>query len=153
MQLDQRQAKKCAVIEVEPNEFKGEGAHIIKRSLAKEDGSETGIVSIGLVCHSVTSMQKHSQSFPPTWDIIHHYANISVDDLDKRLDTPENGILLEISMHRAFEHFKWCLVATVSQGFRAFIRLKLTVAFAGATRRIHREVVWQALQTLQRSWT
>ena len=45
MQLDQRQAKKCAVIEVEPSEFAGEGAHIIKRSLAKEDGSETGMVS------------------------------------------------------------------------------------------------------------
>ena len=85
MQLDQRQAKKCAVIEVEPNEFEGEEAHIIKRSLAKEGGSETGIVSIGLVCHSVTSMQKHSQSFPPTWDIIHQYANIAVEILEKAL--------------------------------------------------------------------
>ena len=59
MQLDQWQAKKCTIIEVESNQIKYEGAHIIrvKRSLAKEDGSETGIVSIGLVCryHSVTS--------------------------------------------------------------------------------------------------
>ena len=57
MQLDKRQARKCAVIKVEPNQIISEGVHIIKRSLAKEDGSETGIVSIGLVCryHSVTS--------------------------------------------------------------------------------------------------
>ena len=57
MQLEKRQAKRCAVIEADPNKIKSEGAHIIKRSLAKEDGSETGIVSIGLVCryHSVTS--------------------------------------------------------------------------------------------------
>ena len=57
MQLDKRQAGKCAVIKAEPDEIISEGAHIIKRSLAKEDGSETGMVSIGLVCryHSVTS--------------------------------------------------------------------------------------------------
>ena len=140
MQLDQWQAKKCTIIEVESNQIKYEGAHIIrvKRSLAKEDGSETGIVSIGLVCryNSVTS----NADTPPTWDIIHQYANISVDDLDKRLDTPENRILLEISTDHAFEHFEWCLVATVSQGFCAFIHLKLTVAFAGETRRIR--VTW-----------
>ena len=64
-----------------------------------------------------------------------------MDNLENSLDSAENGILLEISMHRAFEHFEWCLVATVSQGFRSFIRLKLTIAFAGATRRIQREVV------------
>jgi hypothetical protein len=57
MKLDKRQAGKCAIIDVSPNQIISEGAHIIKRSLAKEDGSETGIVSIGLVCryHSVTS--------------------------------------------------------------------------------------------------
>ena len=49
MQLIKRQAGKCAVIEAEPNEIESEGAHIIKRSLAKEDGSETKTVSIGLV--------------------------------------------------------------------------------------------------------
>ena len=63
MQLDQRQAKKCAVIEVEPNEFKGEGAHIIKRSLAKEDGSETGMVSIGLV-RRYRSVTSNAGTFP-----------------------------------------------------------------------------------------
>ena len=98
-------------------------------------------------------MQTRSPSYPPIWDIIHQYANISVEILENSLDSPENGILLRIEKHRAFESFEWCFVATVSQGFRAFIRLKLTVAFAGATRRIHREVVWQAIQTLQRSWT
>ena len=132
MQLDKRQAGKCAVIKAEPDEIISEGAHIIKRSLAKEDGSETGMVSIGLVCryHSVTS--NADTSFPQTWDIIRQYANISVDDLENSLDSPENGILLEISMHRAFEHFEWCLVATVSQGFRAFIRLKLTSICRGS---------------------
>ena len=74
-------------------------------------------------------MQTRSPSCPPIWDIIHHYANISVDDLENSLDSPENGILLQIEMHRTFERFDWCLIATVSQGFRAFIRLKLTVAF------------------------
>jgi hypothetical protein len=64
MKLDKRQARKCAVIDLRPNQIKSEGAHIIKRSLAKEDGSETGIVvSIGLVCryHFVTS---NADTFP-----------------------------------------------------------------------------------------
>jgi len=99
--LDKRQARKCAVIEADPTKIIVEGAHIIKRSLAKEDGSETGIT--------------HSLSIPPTWDIIRQYANISVDDLENSLDSPENGILLQIEMHRAFERFKWCLVATEQQ--------------------------------------
>ena len=86
-------------------------------------------------------MQTGSPSLAPTWDIIRHYANIPVDSLENSLDSPENGILFQVEMHRAFEHFEWCLVATVSQGFRAFIRLKLTLAFAGATRHIQREVV------------
>ena len=79
-------------------------------------------------------MQTRSPSFPLTWDIIRQYADLSVVDLENSLDSPENGILLEIGMHHAFEHFEWCFEATVSQGFRAFIRLNLTVAFAGATR-------------------
>ena len=58
MKLDKRQASECAIIDARPDEIKSEGAHIIKRSLVKEDGSETGIVSIDLVCryHSVTSI-------------------------------------------------------------------------------------------------
>jgi hypothetical protein len=98
-------------------------------------------------------MQTRSPSYPPLWDIIHHYANISVVNLENSLDSPENGILLQVEMHRAFEHFKWCLVATVSQGFRAFTRLKLTVAFAGATRRIQGEVVWRGPLNLLHFWT
>jgi hypothetical protein len=99
-------------------------------------------------------MQTLSPSFPWTWDIIRQYSNtISVDDLEDSLDSPENGILLQIEMHRAFEHFEWCLVTTVSQGFRAFIRLKLTVAFSGATRRIQREVVSRGPPHLLRVWT
>ena len=88
-----------------------------------------------------------------TRDMIHQYANISVRDLESSIDSPENGILLEISMHDAFDSFEWCLVATVDQGFRAFIRLKLTVAFAGATRRIYREVVWRDPLLLLPCWT
>ena len=76
-----------------------------------------------------------------------------MDDLENSPDSPENGILLHIEMHRAFEHFEWCLVATVSQGFRTFIRSKLTVAFAGATKRIQREVVSRAPPHLLRFWT
>ena len=98
-------------------------------------------------------MQTRSLSCPPIWDIIHQYANISVDNLENSLDSPENGILLQTEMHRAFEHFEWCLVATVSQGFHAFIRLKLTVAFAGATRRIQGEVVSRGPLNLLRFWT
>jgi len=96
--LYKRQAERCAVIDANPTQIEREGAHIIKRSLAKENGSETGIT--------------RSQSYPTTWDIIHHYANIRVDNLEDSLDSPENGILLQIEMHRAFEHFKWCFVAT-----------------------------------------
>ena len=44
-------------------------------------------------------------------------------------------------------------VPTVSQGFCAFIRLKLTVAFARATRRIQREVVSTPPLHLPRYWT
>ena len=56
MKLDKRQARKCTVINASPTQIISEGAHTIKRCLAKEDGSETGIVSIDLVCryHSVT---------------------------------------------------------------------------------------------------
>ena len=63
MKLEKRQASKCAVINASPDDIDSEGAHIIKRSLAKEDGSETGIVSIDLVCryHSVTS---NADTFP-----------------------------------------------------------------------------------------
>ena len=63
MKLDKRQARKCAVISASPTQIISEGANIIKPSLAKEDGSETGIVSIGLVCryHSVTS---NADTFP-----------------------------------------------------------------------------------------
>ena len=98
-------------------------------------------------------MQTRSPSCPPTWDIIHQYANISVEILENSLDSPENGILLQIEKHRAFEGFEWCFVATVSQGYRAFIRLKLTVAFAGATRRIQREVVSRTPLNLLLPWT
>ena len=65
MKLDKRQANKCAVIDVIPSDIICEEVHIIKRSLAKDDGSETGIVSIGLVCryHSVTSYAV-SDTFP-----------------------------------------------------------------------------------------
>ena len=76
-----------------------------------------------------------------------------MDNLENSIDSPENGILLQIEMHRAFECFDWCLVATVRRGFRAFIRLKLTVAFAGATRRIQREVVSRAPHHLLHLWT
>ena len=73
--------------------------------------------------------------------------------LENSLDSPENGILLQIEKHRAFEGFEWCFVATVSQGYRAFIRLKLTVAFAGATRRIQGEVVWPETLLIPLYWT
>ena len=70
MKLDKRQARECAVINARPTQIKSEGAHIIKRSLAKEDGLETGIVSIGLVCRyrSVTSLA-NADTFPvlPTY--------------------------------------------------------------------------------------
>ena len=57
MKINKRQAGKCAVIKGIPAEIKSEAAHIIKQSLAKEDGLKAGIVSIDLVCryHSVTS--------------------------------------------------------------------------------------------------
>jgi hypothetical protein len=50
MKLDKWQARKCTVIDASPTQIESEGAHIIKWSLAKENGSETGIVSIGFVC-------------------------------------------------------------------------------------------------------
>lgn len=51
------------------------------------------------------------------WDIIQHHADISVEDLESKLDSPENGFLLELQMHRAFDSFKWCLIPTVSMEF------------------------------------
>jgi hypothetical protein len=63
MKLNKRQARKCMVINASPTQIKSKGAHIIKRSLVKEDGSEMGIVSIGFICryHSVTS---NADTFP-----------------------------------------------------------------------------------------
>ena len=68
MKLDKRQARECAVINARPTQIKSEGAHIIKLSLAKEDGSETGIVSIGLVCR-YRSVTLNADTFPvlPTY--------------------------------------------------------------------------------------
>ena len=65
MKLNKRQANKCAVIDLNPGRIMCEGAHIIKRSLAKDDDPKAGIVSIGLVCryHSVTSCAV-SDTFP-----------------------------------------------------------------------------------------
>ena len=93
-------------------------------------------------------MHSQTRSLTYLWDIIRQYADISVDNLESSLDSPENGILLDIEMHRAFDQFKWCFVPTVSQIFHAFVRLKLTVAFAGATRRIQGEVVWRETRHL-----
>ena len=63
MKLDERQAEECAVIIASPTQIKREGAHIIKRSLAKEDGSETGMVSIGLV-RRYRSVTSNAGTFP-----------------------------------------------------------------------------------------
>jgi hypothetical protein len=40
-----RQGKECAVIDARPGKVKLIGAHIIRRSIAKADGSAAGIVS------------------------------------------------------------------------------------------------------------
>ncbi|KAK7680799.1 hypothetical protein QCA50_016107 [Cerrena zonata] len=98
--LETRQNEECAIIRKLPNSSLGtRSAHITKPSFAKEDDSDD------------TNFAIH-RPFQATWNIIHHYANISLDVLQDRIDSPENGILMSIDMHRAFEKFEWCLIPT-----------------------------------------
>ena len=51
-----------------------------------------------------------------TWDILQHYADLSeeiIHGLKNVVDLPTNGILLEASMHDAFNDFECYFEATV----------------------------------------
>ena len=51
-----------------------------------------------------------------TWDILWHYADLSeeiIHGLKNIVDLPTNGILLEASMHDAFNDFECYFEATV----------------------------------------
>jgi hypothetical protein len=72
-----------------------EAAHIIRRSLVHEHPGRNRIAR--------------------TIDIIKHYTKLPdtiMDDLVGIIDNPENGMLLEVTMHNRFDNYSWCLLPT-----------------------------------------
>ena len=55
-------------------------------------------------------------SRPSTWDILQHYADLSkaeIEDLENTIDSPSNGMLLQLEMHSDFDKFMWYFEPTV----------------------------------------
>jgi hypothetical protein len=60
------------------------------------------------------------QRIAGTIDIIKHYTNLPVDNVDDLagiIDNPENGMLLDMVVHRGFNNYAWCLHPTVCLSF------------------------------------
>lgn len=69
-----------------------EAAHILRRSIIQERSGANRIAG--------------------TIDIIKHYTKLRLDDLAGIVDDSENGMLLDIVMHRLFDSYAWCLLPT-----------------------------------------
>ncbi len=55
-------------------------------------------------------------SRPSTWDILQHYVDLSkaqIEDLENTIDSPSNGMLLDVGMHMDFDKFRWYFEQTV----------------------------------------
>jgi len=102
-QLRRRQGGVCAVIDIRGEQGKFIGAHIVRRSIAKADDSNAGIASARTV----------------TWDILRHYVDLSeefIASLSTTIDSPGNGVLLEMALHASFDDYEWCFVPTEDPG-------------------------------------
>jgi hypothetical protein len=113
------------------------GSHIVRRSIATSDDSPSGIVGVTKISSTTWSMDcLQHVSRPSTWNILQHYVDLSdemIEDLENTIDSPSNGMLLQIEIHAAFDKFAWffeptvCLVFNVYSGnhfndlFRTFL--------------------------------
>ena len=55
-------------------------------------------------------------SRPSTWDILQHYVDLpkaQIEDLENAIDSPSNGMLIDIGMHICFDNFQWYFEQTV----------------------------------------
>ncbi|KIM44409.1 hypothetical protein M413DRAFT_24912 [Hebeloma cylindrosporum] len=85
--LRKRQKRLCMVM---PGKCPLVGAHIVKRSIATNNG---------------------------TWDILRHYLDLSdelIGNLENTIDSASDGMLLEISMHQEFVNFSWYFEPTAT---------------------------------------
>ncbi|TDL20908.1 hypothetical protein BD410DRAFT_790255 [Rickenella mellea] len=94
-QVIRRQGGQCAVISC-PKKVLTEASHIFKRALVSKK-TKNG--------EEMKSTQRE------TLDMLHHYGGISLSNLERRIDDPENGILLQMEMHTSFDKFEWCFEA------------------------------------------
>jgi len=63
-----------------------------------------------------TSNYLQRVSHPSTWDILQHYVDLSkvqIEDLENVIDSPSNGMLLDIGMHVGFDKLDWYFEQTV----------------------------------------
>ncbi|KAG1814646.1 uncharacterized protein BJ212DRAFT_1481852 [Suillus subaureus] len=64
---------------------------------------------------SIVHEHPRSNRIAGTIDIIKHYTKLPdeiMDDLAGIIDNPENGMLLDIALHRGFDSYRWCLHPT-----------------------------------------
>ncbi|TDL20893.1 hypothetical protein BD410DRAFT_899184 [Rickenella mellea] len=92
--LARRQRRQCAVFKP-CGRFFIEATHILKPSLVvnKKHGAD------------MVTQDK-------TWDMLCHYGDISVKNIQEKRGGTLNGFLLEPGMHKTFAEFEWCFVAT-----------------------------------------
>ncbi|KAG2159052.1 uncharacterized protein EDB93DRAFT_440919 [Suillus bovinus] len=66
--------------------------------------------------YSLLHEYSESNRIAGTVDIIKRYTELPesiIDDLADIMDSPENGMLLERSLHSDFDDYEWCLHPTV----------------------------------------
>jgi hypothetical protein len=116
-QLRKRQRDECAVILVATNDdVVAVGTHIIRRSITREDDSGPGLVSTNSRIFLFLTRNFFQLSLPATWDILRQYVDLSdefIRGLQDTVDSPSNGILLDIGMHKRFNDFAWYFEPTV----------------------------------------
>jgi hypothetical protein len=98
------------------------GAHIIRISIDTGDNTPSGIVCVTYMEFLTTWSNNCLQhvSCPSTWNILRHYADLTdaqINNLENTIDSPSNGMLLEIAMHQEFNKFSWFFESTVCLPF------------------------------------
>ncbi|KAG1856769.1 hypothetical protein F4604DRAFT_1958484 [Suillus subluteus] len=94
-EFDQRMRRRQGPYPSEDIEGYLEAAHILRRSIVHEHCGNNHIAG--------------------TIHIIKHYTKLPeniMDDLAGIIDNPENGMLLDVTMHRRFNSYAWCLHPT-----------------------------------------
>ncbi|OBZ67865.1 hypothetical protein A0H81_12270 [Grifola frondosa] len=60
-------------------------------------------------------LRRSISTLPATLDLLRHFAALPkdlVDDFSAQLDAPENGMMLRVELHIAYDRFWFCLLAT-----------------------------------------